>query len=75
MVLRHHGQLLHERGTNVHCAEGRIDTLRVINGGIDGRIGKNLMKGHDHALGSPHLVEVIVNQCYSHHTFSCGLKD
>src|SRR6266705_5361785 len=44
-------KLLHERGANIHFLKSRVNTLWVINRSINGRVGKNLVKCHNYALG------------------------
>ena len=54
-------KLLHERGANIHFLKSRVNTLRVINGGVDRRVGEHLVKSNDNAFCTSHLIEVVMN--------------
>ena len=66
MVSTQGAHMVEKAGPNVHGGELGIRTVRIEEGGVDGRVGERFCQCQDDLLGATPLREVVMSYCEAH---------
>lgn len=74
MVSTQRANVVEEARPDIHGGKLRIRTIRVEEGGVDGRVRERFCQSQDNLLGATPLREVVVGYCEAHDFLETAIR-